>query len=121
MSWIALVIALVSAVCNAGATFALRQAGQGRSMVMMLRTPIGPVSDWYLAAIGFYGGAFLAYALALRRLSPPLAYPLIVGGSYMLILATNLAITHEPLSWQTVAGGVVVLAGLTLIVTARAV
>jgi len=120
LTLIALLIALVSSICNAAATFALREAGLGRSLVTTFKTPIGPISDWYLAAVGLYGGAFLAYALALKRLSPPLAYPLIVGGAYALVLAINFAITREPLSRQSLLGGVLVLAGLTLIVTAPA-
>ena len=121
MTLTALLIALVSSMCNAAATYALREAGQGRAIVTSLKTPIGPFSDWYLVAVAFYGAAFIAYALALKRLGPPVAYPLIVGGAYVLVVATNFAITREPLSWQTLAGGVIVLAGLTLIVTAPAI
>lgn len=117
---IALLIALASSVCNAAATIALREAGLGRAIFTRIPTPVGPLSDWYVAAIALYGGAFLAYALALKRLSPPLAYPVIVGGCYVLILAANFALTREPLSWQSLIGGVIVLGGLMLIVTAPA-
>jgi drug/metabolite transporter (DMT)-like permease len=44
----------------------------------------------------------------------------IVGGCYVLILAANLVLTREPLPWQSLVGGVVVLAGLMMIVTAPA-
>ncbi len=120
MNLIAIMIALASSVCNAAATLALREAGQGRAILFQIKTPLGPVSDWYLAALVLYGGAFVAYALALKRLSPPLAYPLIVGACYVLILAANVAITREPLPWQSLAGGMVVLVGLTLILSAPA-
>jgi len=120
LTLIALLIALASSVCNAAATIALREAGQGRAIFTLIKTPLGPLSDWYLAAIALYGGAFIAYALALKRLSPPLAYPVIVGGCYVLILAANFAITREPLSRQSLAGGLIVLVGLMMIVTAPA-
>ena len=120
MTLIAFLMAFASSVCNAAATIALREAGLGRTIVTQFKTPVGPLSDWYLAAIALYGGAFITYALALRRLSPPLAYPVIVGGCYVLILAANFLLTGEPLSWRSLAGGVIVLAGLMLIVTAPA-
>jgi multidrug transporter EmrE-like cation transporter len=120
LTLIAFLIAFVSSVCNAAATIALREASQGKAIFTQIQTPVGPLSDWYLAAITLYGASFVAFAFALKRLSPPLAYPLIVGGCYMLILAANFVLTREPLSRQSMAGGVIILAGLTLIVTAPA-
>lgn len=97
---------------------ALREAGLGRVLFMTIPTPMGSFSDWYIVAIVLYGGAFVAYAAALRHLTPPTAYPIIIGGAYVLIVAANWALTGEPLSWQSLVGGIIIMAGIILVVTA---
>lgn len=117
MTALALFVALMSSVFNAAATLALREAAQGRTVFTMLPTPVGPLSDLYIAAVALYGGAFLTYAVALKFLTPPTAYPIIVGGCYALILAGSWALTRAVPSTPSIFGGVLVMAGIILIAT----
>lgn len=97
---------------------ALREAGLGRVLFTTIPTPFGSLSDWYVVAIVLYGGAFVAYAVALKQLTPATVYPIVIGGAYVLIVAANWVLTREPLSWQSFLGGVIILAGVILVVTA---
>lgn len=115
-----LLLAALSALFNAAANLSLRHAADGRPLMLELPTPFGRLSDWYIAAVGFYAVAFVAYALALRSLSLPVAYPLIIGMAYLLTVSGSAVLLKEPLSWQTMLGGVLVVGGLSLIVSSPA-
>lgn len=118
MSLLAVLIILVSSACNAASSIALREAGQDRALLFRLPTPVGPISDLYLAALALLGVSFVAYAVALRQLPPATAYPMVVGGAYLMIVAVSWGVTREAIAWQTLAGGALVVLGLFLIVSA---
>jgi len=111
----ALLFAASSAVLNAIATVSLRQAGIGARLVRTFDTPLGTISDLHAVALVSYAGAFLGYALALRQMNAAMAYPLIVGLAFMLILAVEVLWFRQSLSTLALVGGALVLLGIAFI------
>ncbi|MDP3173544.1 MAG: hypothetical protein Q8M88_03825 [Phenylobacterium sp.] len=120
MSLTVILAAMASAFLSATASISIREAALGHVMLRSMPSPIGPLSDFYLLAIVAYGTAFIAYAIALRQVSPAVAYPMIVGGTYLFTVLASWLLTRENLPLQALIGGAFVLMGITIVVSSKA-
>ncbi|MBC8746227.1 small multidrug resistance pump [Paraburkholderia sp. WC7.3g] len=84
-----------------------------------LRAATPSVGEWVplllrVAAIGSYGVGFVLYALALRKASLGVAYPLMVAVSILVVLAFT-ALHEQMLKPTQLVGAVVILGGVWLV------
>ena len=77
---------------------------------------MGVLSNWpFWLGLALYGFAFLLYAAALARLPLNIAHPVLTSGAVATVALCSLVIFHEPFQWTTIAGIVLVIAGVALI------
>ena len=77
------------------------------------------LSNWpFWSGLVLYGAAFLLYAAALARLPLNVVHPVLTAGAVATVALFSVLIFREPFHWTTVAGIVLVIAGVALI-TAR--
>lgn len=55
------------------------------------------------------------YVLALRSFPLSIAYPIMVGMSFLIANGAAVLFLHEPLSWQHLVGYALIIAGITLV------
>jgi len=80
---------------------------------------MGALSNWpFSLGLVLYGAAFLLYAAALARLPLNVAHPVLTAGAVATVALCSFVIFREPFYWTTVAGILLVIAGVALI-TAR--
>lgn len=112
MKWLIVVLGIT---CNASASVLIKvamTAAQGVS----LKNPLALLSNWPLwLGLTLYGLAFLLYAAALARLPLNVAHPILTSGAVALVALYSLFIFHEPFHWTTIAGIMLVMAGVALI------
>ena len=70
-------------------------------------------NPWLIAALALYGITTLAWVWVLRNASLQLAYPF-MGLAFLIVPVLAWALLGEPLTWQTLAGGALILAGVAL-------
>jgi multidrug transporter EmrE-like cation transporter len=81
-----------------------------------LSDPLAALRNWpFWLGLGLYGAAFLFYAAALARLPLNVAHPVLTSGAVATVALFSMVIFREPFYWTTVAGIVLVIAGVTLI------
>lgn len=84
-----------------------------------LRATAPSAGEWVplmlrMAAMGSYGIGFVLYALALRKASLGLAYPLMVGVSILVVLVFT-ALHEQALRPTQIAGAAAILMGIWLV------
>lgn len=70
-------------------------------------------NGWLLAALVLYGAMTLLWIWLLRHVPLYVAYPF-MGLAFLIVPVLAWALLGEPLTWQTLAGGGLILAGVTL-------
>ena len=70
-------------------------------------------NGWLIAALALYGVTTLGWIWILRHAPLHLAYPF-MGLAFLLVPLLARALLGEPLTWQTLVGGALILAGVTL-------
>ena len=65
--------------------------------------------------MGLYGAAFLLYAATLAKLPLNVAHPILTAGAIASVALCSVLIFQEPIPWTTVAGILLVIAGVILI------
>ena len=79
--------------------------------------PVAPFTSWtYILAIVCFASNLACYSLALRSLKLSLAYPLMVGLGYLVILAVQYFLFGERLSALQYAGIALILVGVWFVV-----
>jgi len=79
--------------------------------------PVAVFMSWpYLLAVFFFATNLVCYSMALRSLKLSLAYPLMVGLGYLVILAVQLVIFGEKLTSLQYLGVALILAGVWFVV-----
>jgi small multidrug resistance pump len=73
------------------------------------------LSPWVLAAVVCYGLNFLTFANLLRSMHVSMAYPIVVGCSFVLITLGGALLFGEALTLRHVLGWVAILAGVTVL------
>ena len=70
-------------------------------------------NGWLIAALALYGITTLAWVWVLRHAPLHLAYPF-MGLAFLIVPLLAWAFLGEPLTWQTLVGGALILAGVSL-------
>lgn len=119
MDKISLTLILASAVTNALGSTVMKFAYGGDSQMVtsgligaFLRILLNP---WIIVGLGMFGVSFFFMAAALSRTDLTLAYPLMSGVVYLLLLFIGLFFFKEDITVLRVAGMSFVLIGITLL------
>lgn len=116
MKWVILILGIVS---NASASVLIKLAIMPPRKFPSLSDPSAALSNWpFWLGLALYGAAFLLYAAALARLPLNIAHPVLTAGAVATVALCSYVIFREPFHWTTVAGILLVIAGVGLI-TAR--
>lgn len=113
MKWIILLLGIAS---NASASVLVKLAMMPPRKFPSLSDPMAAMSNWpFWLGLGLYGAAFLLYAAALARLPLNVAHPILTSGAVAAVALCSLLIFREPFHWTTIAGILLVVAGVVLI------
>lgn len=113
MKWLILILGIAS---NASASVLVKIAMMPPRKFPSPSDPMGALSNWpFWLGLTLYGIAFLLYAAALARLPLNVAHPVLTSGAVAAVALCSLVIFHEPFQWSTIAGIVLVIAGVALI------
>ena len=86
------------------------EAGTGLS-----RALAAYLSPWFIGGITCFGLNLMAYTLALQKIPLVVAYPIMVGSGYVIMVLVSRSLLGETLTWVQVIGAALILAGLVLI------
>jgi multidrug transporter EmrE-like cation transporter len=116
VKWLILILGIAS---NASASVLVKMAMTPPRKFPSPSDPMGALSNWpFSLGLVLYGAAFLLYAAALARLPLNVAHPVLTAGAVATVALCSFVIFREPFYWTTVAGILLVIAGVALI-TAR--
>lgn len=113
MKWLILFLGIAS---NASASVLVKFAMMPPRKFPSFSDPLAALSNWpFWLGLGLYGAAFLLYAAALARLPLNVAHPILTSGAVAAVALCSLLIFREPFHWSTIAGILLVVAGVLLI------
>ena len=113
MKWLILVLGIAA---NASASVLVKMAMVPPRQFPSLANPAAALTNWpFWLGLSLYGAAFLLYAAALARLPLNVAHPILTSGAVAAVAVLSLLIFREPFYASTVAGIVLVIAGVVLI------
>jgi small multidrug resistance pump len=113
MKWLILFLGIAS---NASASVLVKFAMMPPRKFPSFSDPLAALSNWpFWFGLGLYGTAFLLYAAALARLPLNVAHPILTSGAVAAVALCSLLIFREPFHWSTIAGILLVVAGVLLI------
>ena len=113
MKWLILILGIAS---NASASVLVKLAMMPPRKFPSLSEPMAALSNWpFWLGLGLYGAAFVLYAAALARLPLNVAHPVLTSGAVAAVALCSLLIFREPFHWTTIAGILLVIAGVALI------
>lgn len=113
MKWLILILGIAS---NASASVLVKIAMMPPRKFPSLSEPLAALGNWpFWLGLGLYGAAFLLYAAALERLPLNVAHPVLTSGAVATVALCSLLIFHESFHWTTIAGILLVVAGVALI------
>jgi len=113
MKWLILFLGIAS---NASASVLVKIAMMPPRKFPTFSDPIAALRNWpFWIGLGLYGVAFLLYAAALARLPLNVAHPILTSGAVAAVALCSLLIFREPFHWTTIAGILLVVAGVALI------
>lgn len=113
MKWLILTMGILF---NASASILVKLAMMPPRKFPSLSDPINALSNWpFWLGLVLYGLAFLLYAAALARLPLNIAHPVLTAGAVATVAACSYVIFREPFHWTTIAGILLVIAGVALI------
>jgi small multidrug resistance pump len=116
VKWLILILGIAS---NASASVLVKMSMTPPRKFPSPSDPMGALSNWpFSLGLVLYGAAFLLYAAALARLPLNVAHPVLTAGAVATVAVCSFVIFREPFHWTTVAGILLVIAGVALI-TAR--
>lgn len=113
MKWLILFLGIAS---NASASVLVKFAMMPPRKFPSFSDPLAALSNWpFWLGLGLYGIAFLLYAATLARLPLNVAHPILTSGAVAAVALCSLLIFREPFHWSTIAGILLVVAGVLLI------
>lgn len=117
MQWFILILGIAS---NAAASVLIKIAVQSPRKFPSLNEPLEALSNWpFWVGLVLYGVTFLLYAAALSRLPLNVAHPVMTSGAVVVVAICSKLVFNEAFHWSTITGVILVVAGVTLITTAR--
>ena len=118
MKWLILILGIAS---NASASVMVKMAMLPPRQFPSLSNPITALANWpFWLGLFLYGAAFLFYAAALARLPLNVAHPILTSGAVAVVALLSMLIFRETFYWTTIAGIILVIAGV-LLITSRVV
>ena len=96
---------VLAALSSAVATYLIKVSNAGADGFNVTRLL------WLGAACCTYGGGFVAYSLALRKLEMSLAYPVMTGFAMAMVALIGYAALNEPMNLSKVGGMLLIAAG----------
>ncbi|MBC7490138.1 MAG: EamA family transporter [Glaciimonas sp.] len=113
MKWLILILGIAA---NASASVLVKIAMMPPRKFPSFSDPMATLNNWpFWLGLGLYGTAFLFYAAALARLPLNVAHPVLTSGAVAAVALCSLLIFREPFHWTTIAGILLVVAGVVLI------
>ncbi|WP_418162945.1 DMT family transporter [Pantoea vagans] len=113
MKWLILILGIA---CNASASVLIKLAMTPPRRLPSLSEPLAVLSNFpLLLGIFLYGMAFLLYAATLAFLPLNVAHPVLTSGAIACVALMSVVLFKEPVYWSTVAGILMVIAGVVLI------
>ncbi len=113
MKWVILILGITS---NAFASVLVKIAMMPPRKFPSFNEPMTALSNWpFWLGLCLYGAAFLLYAAALARLPLNVAHPVLTTGAVATVALFSVLIFKEPFYWTTIAGIILVIAGVALI------
>jgi small multidrug resistance pump len=113
MKWLILILGIAS---NASASVLVKIAMMPPRKFPSLTDPMAALSNWqFWLGLTLYGIAFLLYSAALTRLPLNVAHPVLTSGAVVAVALCSLLIFREPFHLTTIAGILLVIAGVALI------
>lgn len=113
MKWLILFMGIA---CNTAASVLIKVAMTPPRKFPSFSDAMAAWSNWpFWLGLGLYGAAFFLYAAALARLPLNVAHPILTSGAVAAVALSSLLIFREPFHWTTIAGILLVVAGVVLI------
>lgn len=113
MKWLILILGVAS---NASASVLIKMAMTPPRKLPSFADPLTVFFIWPLwLGIFLYGMAFLLYAAALAFLPLNVAHPVLTSGAIACVALLSVVLFKEPIYWSTIAGIIMVMAGVALI------
>jgi multidrug transporter EmrE-like cation transporter len=109
-------ILLLGIFSNASASVLVKMAMMPPRQFPSIKDPAAALANWpFWLGLGLYGAAFLLYAAALAKLPLNVAHPVLTAGAIATVALSSALVFREPFYWTTIAGIVLVMAGVALI------
>lgn len=113
MKWLILALGIGS---NASASVLVKIAMMPPRKFPSLDDPMAALGNWpFWLGLALYGATFLLYAAALARLPLNVAHPVLTSGAIASVALCSWLIFRESFHWTTIAGILLVVAGVMLI------
>lgn len=108
-----------SALTNAAAS-SMMKAGFGHRGDLMDQGALGTVlqivtNPWAIGGVGLFGISFVFMSAALSRVDLSVAYPLMSGIVYLVVLSVSVLVFGESLGIAKVLGVLAILSGITVL------
>ncbi|MCF7935327.1 MAG: hypothetical protein K9L28_03150 [Synergistales bacterium] len=118
MQRIGLILLLTAITCNAGANFCIK-GGMGDKAALvdegLLSTFLTVFGDpVVLVGFLFFGGAFVVYSAVLSTVDLSLAYPIMTGGTFLLVLLGSMLLFDEAVTLTRAAGMLSIATGISV-------
>lgn len=113
MKWLILILGIAA---NTSASVLVKMAMLPPRQFPSLSSPMAALTNWpFWLGLFFYGATFLLYAAALARLPLNVAHPVMTSGAVAAVALLSMLIFREPFYGTTIAGIILVIAGVFLI------
>ena len=113
MKWLILIFGIAA---NASASVLVKMAMTPPRQIPSFDNPMAALTNWpFWLGLVLYGATFLLYAAALARLPLNVAHPVLTSGAIATVALASLLLFKEQFYWTTVAGIVLVVAGVILV------
>jgi len=74
------------------------------------------LSPWFIAGIVCFGLNLLSYTQALQKIPLVVAYPIMVGTGYLIMVIVSRPLLGETFTFIQLVGAILILAGLVMII-----
>jgi len=119
MDRISLLLLIVSAITNALGSTVMKHAYGGDSSIVSSGMIAGIfkilLNPWIIVGLGMFGISFFFMAAALSRTDLTLAYPMMSGLVYLILLFVGFFIFKEKITMMRIMGIGAILLGITML------
>lgn len=76
-------------------------------------------NPWVVLGFALFGATFVLYSAVLARLELSVAYPIMTGGGFLLILLASVSLLQEPLTLTRAIGMLAIALGISAVSAQR--